>query len=193
MVQGLSHQVLITLRCSDKSSCSASALLSVPSFSKVSPWPWQWQPTDGSQQSLPHPNKGPLSVVCWQLHSMRNRAAGSPIPSESLYGWFPLMHCSYCRSFCTWNFLVLSELTCSCLSWLTFCFLYFHSHFWRIHVAMTVCCLPLHSPQLDGLPWPFSTSFFKELAVLFKILFLFKPPSLETLSSLYWDIYIFIF
>lgn len=51
---------------------------------------------------------------------------------------------------------------------------------------------PTLSPQWDGLPWSFSTSFFKELTVLFKILFLFKNPSLKTSSSLYWDTYIFI-
>lgn len=177
MLQGLSHQVLCTLRCSDKLSCSASALLSVPSLSTVSPWPWQWQPADGSQQSLPHPNKSPLSIVCWQLHSMRNRATGSPIPYKSIYGWFPLMHCACCRSFCTLDCLVLGQLTCSsCLSWFTFCFLYFYSSFWRIHIAMTVCCLPLclHSGmdchgrfQLHSLKnWQFSLKFFSYLKTL---------------------------
>lgn len=49
---------------------------------------------------------------------------------------------------------------------------------------------PIPAPQWDGLPWPPSISFFKELAFLFKILFLFKTPPLETLchqSSLYGD------
>lgn len=152
-------------------------------------------PDSDSQQinpeSPPHPNKGPLSVVCWKLYSMRNRATGSPVPSESIYGSFPMRHCSCCRSFCALICLVLVQLTCSSyLSWLTFCCLY-SFQFLENSCSHDSLLPPTPSPQWDGLPWSFSTSFFKELAVLFKILFLFKTPSVKTLSSLYWDTYIF--
>lgn len=58
----------------------------------------------------------------------------------------------------------------------------FSFQFLEISFSQDVLLPPILSPQWDGLPWPSSVSFSKELAVLFKIIFLFKPSPLETLS-----------
>lgn len=148
-------------------------------FPRLQGVPWPWQPTDGSQPSLPHLNDGPLSVVSWGTEQQDLQSHLNLFMAD--FSWFLWI---------VWSW-VNSLVVAACHS-LSFVFCIFIPIFWWIYIAMTVCCLPFHLHSEMDCHGFFQPHSWKNLQFSLKLFSFLKPLSWRPYLC-FIEIHIFLF